>query len=136
MSELPRWAYAIKRLLLEKVQGQTELAEGAGLSPAALSAILNGHAKPRADTFEKIATALGVDIVELFCTEHQARLLRGDLAVLSQQLADLRRLIESKASDEKSDAAQPRPRQSTRPDREKASDARKNSRIRKGSTPP
>ncbi|MFR9576656.1 MAG: helix-turn-helix transcriptional regulator [Rikenellaceae bacterium] len=54
----------IKELIKEKGYTQQEFADKLGMSRVGLSQIING--KPSYQTMEKLAEALGVEIVELF----------------------------------------------------------------------
>ena len=55
----------VKRLRDERALTQSELAEKAGLTVAALSRIERNNAEPRPTTRRKLAEALGVDPSEL-----------------------------------------------------------------------
>lgn len=54
----------IKELLKEKGVTAKELAERIGISQPAMSFAINGN--PTVETLEKIASALGVSVIELF----------------------------------------------------------------------
>jgi transcriptional regulator with XRE-family HTH domain len=51
---------------------QKELAEKIGVGPVGLSKAINGN--PTMETLEKIASALGVEVVELFAPQEKHRL--------------------------------------------------------------
>lgn len=57
----------IKELLKEKGISQKDLADKLGITVVGMSKILNGN--PKIDTLEKIASALEVEIWELFVDE-------------------------------------------------------------------
>ena len=57
----------IKELLKEKGISQKDLADKLGITVVGMSKILNGN--PKIDTLEKIASALNVEIWELFIDE-------------------------------------------------------------------
>lgn len=57
----------IKDLLKEKGISQKDLADKLGITVVGMSKILNGN--PKVDTLEKIASALNVEIWELFIDE-------------------------------------------------------------------
>ena len=71
-----RWAAAINRLLHELDMDIGKVAKDGGLSRQHLSDVLNGTTVPTADMLEKIAKGFKVDMVQLLCTEEQARILR------------------------------------------------------------
>lgn len=83
------------------------------ISHATLSNCISGAtAAPKADTFQWIATGLRVDLVELFCTEEQARILKEHLATvgsLRQEVTELRMLVEELQKASKSEAPESAP---------------------------
>lgn len=56
----------IKELSKQKGVALNLLAEKVGISATSLSCIITGKQKPSLDTLEKIASALGVSVSELF----------------------------------------------------------------------
>jgi len=58
--------FRIKELCSSKGVSQKDLGQKIGVSPTSLSRISTGEQKPSIDTLEKIATALGVEVSELF----------------------------------------------------------------------
>ena len=56
----------VRELRNEKGWNQTVLGYHAGLSPSQISLIENGKRNPSAETLQGIATALGVEIADLF----------------------------------------------------------------------
>jgi transcriptional regulator with XRE-family HTH domain len=56
----------VKELRDEKGWNQTVLGYHAGLSPSQISLIENGKRNPSAETLQGIATALGVEVGDLF----------------------------------------------------------------------
>ena len=62
-------AQNIKRLRETRAMSQEELAFTAGISIPFLSDIERGNKWPSPETVAKIATALGIEVFELFCPE-------------------------------------------------------------------
>ena len=56
----------IKELLNSQGLTMTNLAEKIGVTQANISLLLSGKSSPRVDTLEKIASALGVELWQLF----------------------------------------------------------------------
>jgi transcriptional regulator with XRE-family HTH domain len=93
---------AIKRLMTERKVTHGDLASGAQMKSQSLTKILKGDVSPGADTLKRLADALKVDIVEMFCTEEQARILRehaADAAALRREVADLRKGVDEQIAD-------------------------------------
>ena len=55
----------LKQIIFEREIEQKELAVAAGVTPAAISYIINGKRTPRTDTARKIADFLGLPIDEI-----------------------------------------------------------------------
>jgi transcriptional regulator with XRE-family HTH domain len=97
-----RWARAINRLLLELNATIGDVAEKGEVSRQNLGDILNGKVVPGADMLEAIAKGFGVDMVQLLCTEEQARILRehhADAARLREEVASLGKRVEEQVAD-------------------------------------
>src|SRR5829696_9963048 len=60
------WVLELRRLRLARGWNQTELAFHAGLAPSVISQIENGKRNPSARTLEKLATALDIEVGDLF----------------------------------------------------------------------
>ncbi|MGV8133762.1 MAG: helix-turn-helix domain-containing protein [Mangrovibacterium sp.] len=64
----------IKDLLKEKGMPVHELAKMIDLTPQNLSKLINERSKPSIETFERIAKALNVQLIELFVSETKTEL--------------------------------------------------------------
>src|SRR5829696_3500954 len=60
------WVLELRRLRQARGWNQTELACHAGLAPSVISQIENGKRNPSARTLDKLATALNVEVGDLF----------------------------------------------------------------------
>lgn len=70
-----RWGEAIQRLLLDRGWTQKQLADKASIRPNTLTNIIK-HAKDTdTATLSRIASAMDVDIAELFVTRDQSQIL-------------------------------------------------------------
>ncbi|MGD6739378.1 helix-turn-helix domain-containing protein (plasmid) [Photobacterium leiognathi subsp. mandapamensis] len=64
------WQEKIQEELKRKQMTQEDLAIDADLSQSAISAFLSGRKKPSLDSLEKMATALDMDLSQLFDKTH------------------------------------------------------------------
>ena len=61
----------IKEIMEEKGVTSVSLAEAVGIHKVSVSNIINGKINPSAETLEKIAEALGVEMWELFASKEE-----------------------------------------------------------------
>ncbi len=71
-----RWGQAIQRLLVERGWTQKRLASAASVRPNTLTNIIKHGRHTDTATLTRIASALSVDLAELFVTEEQTDVLR------------------------------------------------------------
>lgn len=72
MSLVKLFASNLRRLRLEKMLSQEDLAEKSGLHRTYISGIERGLRNVSLNNVEKIATALGVDVVSLLANDQDA----------------------------------------------------------------
>ncbi len=85
MSDLAhRIAEAIRRARRRKDMTQEELAEAIGLQPESVSNIERGSVVPTLDTFSKLVSVLGLDVVKLF----EAKPVERKVTAKRQRLED------------------------------------------------
>lgn len=87
----------IKRIRTAKNLSQKEVLTLANLDPAQYSRIENGKTDPSINTLERISTALGVSLSELFTSTKDLK----DVASIDKSIMEKVNLIESLHKDEK-----------------------------------
>lgn len=84
----------IKELRKERNYTQDVLAEKAKIEPASLSNIENGKNYPTAETLAKIASALKVEVYQLYIFDHLKQLSRSEMIeFINQFLIDNESLV-------------------------------------------
>ncbi|MFK2341655.1 helix-turn-helix domain-containing protein [Bacteroides fragilis] len=69
----------IKDIMLEKGVSSVSLSEMIGVSKVTISNLINNKTMPSIDTLEKIATALGVEVWELFADPKKVKHSKGSI---------------------------------------------------------
>lgn len=84
-----RWGEAIHRLLAERGWTRRQLAEAASIRPNTVTSILRHGRDSDTATLTRIATALKVDLAEIFLTTEQRVILRAHRESRIDRLKDL-----------------------------------------------
>lgn len=83
-----KWRQALRETVGERGLSQSQVARRAGISKSQLSRVLNGKSNLTANTFEKLASVLGLTTIDLVVDRHRVEGTVGTMSELNLALQE------------------------------------------------